>query len=192
MARRRVKSSDFAILFLVVIFAIVRWVGEAVEYGTSHPLMTLAIVAAISVTCIKVLLPAWRKHEAEEQLKRVAVDWWVSQDGRSLEHETARLYSKLGYAVEHKGGAGDESVDLLLRARGGERLVVQCKAHARPIGPGVVRDLYGTVVHQGARAGVLVAPRGFTQAAKRWASGKPIQLLDAERLVELSNFAAPK
>jgi HJR/Mrr/RecB family endonuclease len=45
----------------------------------------------------------------------------------------------------------------------GKKIVVQCKAHRNPVGPNVVRELYGTMFHAGADAAKLVALGGFTQ-----------------------------
>lgn len=190
MSQRRAKSPGFGCLLLLALLLLVGWIAQAcgrvAEAAGAHPVLAVAIVGVMAAVLFKFVLPAWMKSAAQEQRKRAVADWWLSQNGRSLEQEAVRLYSRLGYRVEHKGGAGDQGVDLLLGGGQGLRMVVQCKAYAKPIGPGPVRDLYGTLLHQGAQLGILVAPRGFSEAAKRWASGKPIQLLDAWALADLS------
>jgi restriction system protein len=48
-----------------------------------------------------------------------------------------------------------------------------------------VRDLYGTVVNEGATKGILVTTSNFGPDAYAFASGKPITLLDGARLLHL-------
>lgn len=121
------------------------------------------------------------EHELTEW-KRTQERWWRSLDGRSLEVEVGRLFGRRGYAVSHTGRAGDEGIDLLL-TKDGRTFAVQCKAHKRPVGPGVVRDLYGTLHHHKHYQAWLVSTSTFTPGAKRFASGKPIRLLDISDLL---------
>jgi hypothetical protein len=88
-----------------------------------------------------------------------------------------------GYAVRRTGGPGDEGVDLLIQ-KGGERIVVQCKAHDRDIGPGPVRDLYGSLLHHGADEAWLIASHAYTYRARDFASNKPISLLTIEAILK--------
>lgn len=199
MGRRR--SGCSGLIGLVFLFALIIWpvanlcsqvILAICAFADAHPFVAscIALISVVSTGVLlkKVVLPWWRRHKAEEQRKRAVTAWWLSLDGRMLEQESARLYAKLGYHVEHRGGAGDEGVDLLLRGNQ-QSIVVQCKAYAKPIGPHVVRELYGTLLSERANYAVLVAPHGFTAAASRWAGGKPIQLLDATGLAILSHSA---
>jgi len=120
------------------------------------------------------------KHELTEW-ERTQERWWRALDGRSFEVEVGRLFGRLGYAVSHTGRAGDEGIDLLL-TKDGRTCAVQCKAHKRPVGP-IVRDLYGTLHHHQHAQAWLVSTSSFTPGAKRFASGKPIRLLDISDLL---------
>lgn len=110
------------------------------------------------------------------QWLRVQEFWWASLDGRRFEIELAMVLKKLGYDVRRTGGAGDGGVDLALSLEGHE-IIVQCKAHKKPIGPGPVRDLYGAMVHRNVPEAWLVSTAGFSSAAKDFAKGKRIRLL---------------
>lgn len=47
----------------------------------------------------------------------------------------------------------------------------------------VVRDLYGAMMHDGPETkGYLVTTSTFSEAARAWAEGKPITLIDGQRL----------
>jgi len=114
--------------------------------------------------------------------KRTQREWWQALRGKALEAEVARLFARRGFAVRHVGGAGDEGVDLLLTS--GERtILVQCKGHKKPIGPAVVREVYGTLAHHKHGEAWLVAVCGFTRAAVEFARGKPIRLLGVDQLI---------
>jgi restriction system protein len=109
--------------------------------------------------------------------------WWQTLDGRRFEVELALVLKRLGYNVRWTGRAGDGGVDLEL-SRGGHEVIVQCKAHKNPIGPGPVRDLYGTMIHRKANEAWLVTANGFSQAARDFAHGKGIRLLRVRELLK--------
>ena len=51
------------------------------------------------------------------------------------------------------------------------------------IGEPVVRDFYGALMHDGvAVRGYIVTTSFFSQAARTWAEGKPLKLIDGEEL----------
>lgn len=100
-----------------------------------------------------------------------------------FEEFVATLFRDMGYRVESTRASGDEGIDLWLR-RGRRTAVVQCKRYRGRVGQPVVRDLYGTMRHVGADEAYLVTTGHITRAARRWAQGKPIHLVDGARLVE--------
>jgi restriction system protein len=70
----------------------------------------------------------------------------------------------------------DGGIDLVLR-QGTQSILVQCKAHKAPVGPGPVRDLFGTLTHRGGTQAWLVATSSFSKGADSFARGKPIRLV---------------
>jgi hypothetical protein len=109
--------------------------------------------------------------------------WWQTLDGRRFELELAAVLRRLGYHVIWTGRAGDGGVDLV-PSRAGRDVIVQCKAHKNPIGPGPIRDLYGTMIHRNAKEAWLVTATGFSQAAQDFANGKRIRLLRVSELLK--------
>ena len=105
--------------------------------------------------------------------------------GVRFEESLADLYRKMGYSVRQTKGSGDEGIDLILEKEG-IKIVVQCKGHAKPIGVGVVRDLYGAMMHFGAPTAVLACPAGFTEGVMQFVRGKPIKLVSAKELIEMA------
>ena len=68
--------------------------------------------------------------------------------------------------------------------RGG-KYVLQAKRYTRPVDVAAVRDLYGTVVNEGANRGILVTTSGFGPDAYDFAKDKPISLVDGPNLVAM-------
>jgi len=117
------------------------------------------------------------------------LSWWLSLDGPRFEEAIAQLLRILGYDVQRTGGSGDKGVDLRLERPDIGKAIVQCKAHKVPIGPGVVRDLYGTLIDSGVAEGWLIATSEFTAGAQNFASGKPIRLLHIREFLPLEKSA---
>ena len=112
--------------------------------------------------------------------------WWRSLEPSRFETEVASNLKSRGYIVQVTGRTGDGGVDIRVTAPDGRRIVIQRKAYQEPVGPGAVRELYGTLVHDGAHEGWLVAHTGFSRAAHHFADGKPIRLLDVDALISHS------
>jgi restriction system protein len=68
--------------------------------------------------------------------------------------------------------------------RGG-KYVVQAKRYTRPVDVAAVRDLYGTVVNEGANRGILVTTSSFGPDAYDFAKDKPISLVDGPHLIAM-------
>ena len=130
-----------------------------------------------------------RREAAERARRRKLIDHWMSLSGRELESEMDVLCKRLGYRVESTPVSGDGGVDLILRNKSNEKVVVQCKSYKSPVGPAAVRELYGSMMHFGVSKAVLVCPAGFTQGVKEFVKGKPIDLVAAEDLISLASTA---
>lgn len=102
----------------------------------------------------------------------------------------AYLYEREGYTAYPTGRTGDEGVDVLLR-RGGQTVVVQCKRYSGSVGQPTIRDLYGVMMHHRAEAAALVTTGSISEAARRWAADKSIQLIDGHDLISWARRALP-
>jgi restriction endonuclease len=97
-----------------------------------------------------------------------------------------RIFAREGYRVLNTRDTKDGGIDILLTDRKGQQAVVQCKRYNHTVGEPVVRDLYGTMIDAGATHAYLVTTATISQDARRWAFGKPIELIDGQRLVQLA------
>ncbi len=97
----------------------------------------------------------------------------------------AKLFTAYGHDVENVGVSSDHGVDIRVISDRGEKWVVQCKRYSGSVGEPIVRDLFGTMLHEGAQRAYLITTGGITKQAVDWADGKPIVLYDGEGLVKL-------
>jgi restriction system protein len=68
--------------------------------------------------------------------------------------------------------------------RGG-KIVIQAKRYTNAVDVSAVRDLYGTVVNEGATKGILVTTSSFGNDSYSFAKDKPITLMDGNNLLYL-------
>lgn len=97
-----------------------------------------------------------------------------------------RIFARQGYSVINTPDVKDGGVDLIIVDAHGRRALVQCKRYRGTVGEPIVRDLFGTLHHHNAEMAYLVTTGTISDAARRWAVGKPIGLIDGPHLVELS------
>ena len=65
----------------------------------------------------------------------------------------------------------------------GGKIVIQAKRYKNTVGVSAVRDLYGTMLNEGASKGLLVCTSGYGMDAFAFAKDKPIELIDGGGLL---------
>jgi restriction system protein len=113
-------------------------------------------------------------------------EYWLSLDGYTFEREIAKLYYGLGYKAKVTKASGDGGIDIKLW-RDDEYIIVQCKNHKNPIGPSVIRDLYGVMHKEKADKVILICSGGFNRGVYDFSNGLPIELLSIKDVISLSN-----
>ena len=124
-----------------------------------------------------------QRRREEEQRKYY--DYWVSLKGEEFERQLATLFRTMGYQVRLTPTSGDQGVDLILW-KDGKTTVVQCKGQKSPVGPAVVRELFGSMHAFRADRAILACTGGFTRGVKEFARSKPIDLIAANELASLA------
>jgi hypothetical protein len=109
-----------------------------------------------------------------------------AMDPVTFEQFVAHLFRQRGYQVKRRGGRGDHGVDLEIRQANGKKAVVQCKRYTNTVGPDVVRELFGTLIHERAAHAFLITSADISASARQWAGDKPITLIDGEALLGLA------
>jgi restriction system protein len=97
-------------------------------------------------------------------------------------------FSKGGGEVKITRASRDQGVDAIAfdpdPIRGG-KIVIQAKRYTNVVGVSAVRDLYGTLMNEGANRGILVTTSQYGPDSYEFAAGKPITLLDGGNLLSL-------
>lgn len=115
-----------------------------------------------------------------------AMDW---EDFEHLIREVfEKEFSSTGGEVRVTQASRDGGVDAVAfdpdPIRGG-KIVIQAKRYTNTVGVGAVRDLYGTVVNEGATKGVLVTTSDYGPDSYAFANGKPLVLLSGANLLHM-------
>ncbi len=153
-------------------------------------LHTLLLASSIIVGVFITL--GWRarlaaRNTTRRRWKPLSLDQLMALTPSEFEDYVAeRLFNQRGYHVENTRDTKHGGVDVLVTNRFARIAVVQCKRYRSTVGAGIVRELYGTMIHEGATYAYLVTTAPISDEARRWATGKPIELIDGAQLVELS------
>ena len=116
----------------------------------------------------------------------------ASMDWENFEHLIREVFEKEfssdGGEVKVTRASSDGGVDAIAfdpdPIRGG-KIVIQAKRYTNTVGVAAVRDLYGTVMNEGATKGVLVTTSDYGKDSYEFAKDKPISLLNGSNLLSL-------
>lgn len=98
------------------------------------------------------------------------------------------LFQKMGLETRLTRASRDGGVDCVAydtRPILGGKVVIQAKLYKDTVGVSAVRDLFGTVMNEGASKGILVTTSGYGKASFEFAEGKPLELLSGSHLLAL-------
>jgi restriction system protein len=105
------------------------------------------------------------------------------------------LFTQMGLEAKLTQSSRDGGVDVVAfdtRPIMGGKVVIQAKRYKNTVGVSAVRDLYGTMLNEGASKGILVTTSGYGSDAKNFASNKPIELIDGAGLLYLLDQTGTK
>ena len=101
-----------------------------------------------------------------------------------------KMFNVNGGEVKVTQASHDGGVDAIAfdddPIRGG-KFVIQAKRYNNVVPVSAVRDLYGTMIHEGATKGILVTTSSYGKEAYDFAQDKPITLIDGQALLGLLN-----
>jgi len=125
-------------------------------------------------------------HTLDESFNLAAMDW---EDFEHLIREIfEKEFSSAGGEVKVTQASRDGGVDAVAfdpdPIRGG-KIVIQAKRYTNTVAVGAVRDLYGTVMNEGANKGILVTTSDYGPDAYAFAKGKPLVLLNGANLLHM-------
>jgi restriction system protein len=107
---------------------------------------------------------------------------------KEFEHFVHNLFTRMGLDTRLFKADGDGGVDCVAYdptpIRGG-KYVIQAKLYRKTVPPSAIRDLYGTMQHEGATSGIIITTSGYGPTSYEFANGKPLQLIDGTGLLAL-------
>lgn len=121
-----------------------------------------------------------------DSMNLAAMDW---EDFEHLVREIfAQEFRGQGAEVKVTQASRDGGVDAVVLdpdpIKGG-KIIIQAKRYTDTVSVSAVRDLYGTVMSEGANRGILVTTASYGPDAYKFALGKPLTLLDGSQLLFL-------
>lgn len=139
-----------------------------------------------------------RKKEINPLFDKIKNQWDAKRylNHVSFEEYVAYLYRKMGYNAKRVGfGAdveknkkdglyGDGGKDVIITKPFSRDVIIQCKFYndKNYVGVSVVREMFATMIHYGAKKVIIITTSVFSQDAKSFAKGKKIELIDAYAL----------
>ena len=107
---------------------------------------------------------------------------------KQFEEFIQNLFTKMGYDTKLYQATGDGGIDCVAydpHPISGGKFIVQAKLYTRTVQPTYVRDLWGTVQHEGATKGIMITTSGYGPDSYKFAGGKPLNLIDGSGLLFL-------
>ncbi|TFD37035.1 hypothetical protein E3T37_12620 [Cryobacterium sp. TMT2-10] len=98
------------------------------------------------------------------------------------------LFTKIGLDTHQTQASRDGGVDAIAydsRPIFGGKIIIQAKRYKNTVGVSAVRDLYGTVMNEGASKGLLITTSGYGKSSFEFAKNKPLELLEGGHLLHL-------
>lgn len=116
----------------------------------------------------------------------------AEMDWEEFEHLVRQVFewefSDKGGEVNVTQSSRDGGVDAIVfdpdPIRGG-KIIIQAKRYTNTVPVSAVRDLYGTIINEGANKGILITTSDYGPDSYKFAQGKPITLLNGGHLLYL-------
>lgn len=160
------------------------YIQEAGTPTTAEYIGSFLFVGLIALVCFAVWFfkhlpstPILRPKSVTDELARID-----SLDGHQFEHYFASLLRAYGFEnVSVTQGSGDYGVDIIAYA-GEDKIAIQCKHYAKPVGIKAVQEVYAGKAHYNAVAAAVITNNYFTDAARTLAAETDVQLWDRDTI----------
>ena len=159
---------------------------KGIGSSTLHSLTPIAPVLKINREDKRFVASYAVAGQLDERTNLAAMDW---EDFEHLIRELfEKEFSKPGCEVKVTQASRDGGVDSVVFDSDpihGGKTVIQAKRYTNTVGVAAVRELYGTVLNEGAMKGILVTTADYGPDAYEFAKGKPLVLLNGANLLHL-------
>ncbi len=107
---------------------------------------------------------------------------------KAFESFVQNLFTKMGYETDQYRSSNDGGIDCMAYKPdpvAPMKIAVQAKLYTKTVSPTHVRDLYGTMQHEGATLGIMITTSGYGPGSEEFANGKPLHLIDGPGLISI-------
>ena len=177
------RTYDSAVVRIRVYLALVVASGIAAYLLGMDPMWSLAIGALAPA----VLVAAAHFLRGAVVGLSTARDEAVEMTGVEFEDYIARIARSSGLPVIMTSVTGDWGVDLIVGKRP-NRLAIQCKRQARPVGAGAVQEVVAGAPMQDCSRTMVVTNHDFTPAARKLAELHGCELVGRDELSRLRSI----
>ena len=105
-----------------------------------------------------------------------------------FENLVGNLFMQMGLDTRQTQTSRDGGVDVIAfdtRPIFGGKVVIQAKRYKNTVGIAAARDLYGTMINEGASKGILITTSHYGSATYEFVKDKPIELIDGAGMLYL-------
>ena len=179
-----VAGAIFVLLLVVFIDAVVG--RPNLLLAAFGPLLLIAFFMGLFWLASRERLLRRRRLQQASSMYRL---WALMPD--DMADMATELFRLEGYVVteNRRPDEADGGVDFEI-AKAGKTWLVQVKHWRQEVGVDKARELWGLVADEGAAGGVLLGTSGFTAAAREFAEGKDLRLLDGPEFLSLRSQLA--
>lgn len=162
---------------------VVQSMGKLASAGTYAPFAWMALAICWVGAVGSFIRSRHRKRLLETQ---TGLDSLRAMTWREFEMLVGEAFRRHGYTIRETGlGGADGGIDLILH-KDGKVTLVQCKQwKAQRVDVKIVREMLGLLTHHQASAVKIVAVGDYTADARRFAEGKPIELINGDTLLAM-------
>lgn len=173
----------------------------AINLASVDPKATFRHLKGVSAAALHGLTPIPPVIQLDKSDKRIIEGRSIDVDASinlaamhwgDFEHLVRELFERefavSGGEVKVTQASSDGGVDAIAfdpdPIRGG-KIVIQAKRYTNVVGVSAIRDLYGTVMNEGATKGIIVTTSDYGRDSYEFAKGKPLTLLNGSNLLAM-------
>ena len=120
-----------------------------------------------------------------ETLQETCQQAWAELQGRELLEKEFAVGGSEVKVTQASSDGGVNAVVFDSDPKRGGKLVIQAKRYTNTVGVSAVRDLYGTMMNEGAMKGILVTTSDFGAASHAFVEDEPLALKNGTSLLHL-------
>jgi hypothetical protein len=200
---------------VAVVFGLIFWSSGSIGAAVAFSVIGTAAISVVLIPVLVCVLCASEKAETKmlcrrfpqltaclayrdamtefKQLTRRSSEephdraWWCRLSGPTLRAQIQRALETRALELSTVADGRTAGFDFVFTDRGGE-VLVRCEAGPDPADIGIGRELTACLVETGAARAILVTPAGVSTRLGDYLAGRPINVVDPEKL--LGNPAA--